>query len=164
MRLAEGRAGAIDCHDPSVYGDPVDVPADLHLDPPLPTEDGSHLMCLIGGTPTDAGVDWQPTTYPTVLRAYIDRTPPIPPIELIAHEVDEGWLVEPLYISPELSQYAWKWGPADLIDCADPAGYAGYRGFPIVLQKADAPVRLCVIGYDDANNATAPLDRVFSLP
>lgn len=73
-------------------------------------------------------------------------------------------MVEPLYMAPDLSQYDWKWGPADAVDCADPTGYEGYRGFPMLLERADAPIRLCVVGYDDANNASEPLVRVFSDP
>lgn len=164
MRVAQGPAGDIDCHNPAAYGDPMEVPADLLYDPPVPTEDGSHLMCLLGGDGPAASDPWQSPAFPTVLRVDIDRTPPIGPIELSVRDEPEAWAVEPTYRPPELSLFEWKWGPPETTDCADPADYAIYRRFPAELPHADAPTRLCVIGYDDASNASEPLDRVFSLP
>ncbi len=164
MRIAEGPAGAVDCHDPAVYGPPMAIPGDLLYDPPLPTADGSHVMCLLGGTAADASAAWQSPAFPTVLRVDIDRTPPISPVELSVRDLPDAWSVEPIYRSPELSLFEWKWGPPAMTDCADPTGYAIYRRFPTDLPHADAPTRMCVIGYDDANNASPALDRVFSLP
>jgi hypothetical protein len=47
------------------------------------------------------------------------------------------------------------------VDCEDPEGYAVHRRFPTSLPRAEAPTRLCVIGYDDAGNPTPPTERVF---
>lgn len=164
VRVAEGPAGAIDCHDPSAYGQPIPVPDDLLLDPPLPTTDGSHLLCLLGGTGPEATASWQAPAFPTVLRMEVDRVPPTGEIELSVRETPEGWLVEPIYRPPDLSWFDWKWGPPQTTDCGDPVGYAPYRRIPEMLLREDAPIRLCVVGYDDAQNASAPVDRIFGAP
>lgn len=85
-------------------------------------------------------------------------------IALSVRDEPDAWSVEPLYRPPELSLFEWKWGPPETTDCADPVDYTVYLRFPTALPHADAPTRLCVIGYDDASNASEPLDRVFSLP
>ena len=66
----------------------------------------------------------------------------------------------PIVVPPELTVLTWKTGPAAATDCADPGGYAVYRHAPRDLARAAAPVRVCVIGHDDAGNPTPPLDRV----
>jgi hypothetical protein len=164
MRIATGRPGTLDCHDLDAYGEPVPVPEDGLYDPPLPTEDGSHLMCLIGVT-RDEPDQWAAAArFPMVMRVDIDRIPPLVPVELSVVEEPGGWFVEPIFRPPELSMFDWKWGPPDTTDCDDPTDYTPYLRFPTSLGRADAPIRLCVIGYDDANNATPPLDRVFGDP
>ncbi|MBX3030137.1 MAG: trypsin-like peptidase domain-containing protein [Chloroflexi bacterium] len=164
MRLATGRPGALDCHDLAAYGPLVVVPEDGLYDPPLPTEGGSHLTCLIGVARDEPDAWAAAVRFPMVLRVDIDRIPPLVPVELSVRELPEGWMVEPVFQPPELSLFDWKWGPPDTTDCADPTDYTPYRRFPMTLERADAPIRLCVVGYDDANNATPPLDRVLGDP
>lgn len=162
MRTAVGPAGQVDCHDPTIYGAPRRIPANGRYDAALPVESGHWLLCVIGGQNRKPGPRWQSTMFPTVLHTDIDRTPPIPAVVLSVREEADGWLVEPIFRAPELSQFDWKWGPEDATDCTDATGYAPYRRFPELLPFEDAPTRVCVVGYDDANNAAPTLDQVFS--
>jgi hypothetical protein len=160
-RVATGPAGGIDCHAESAYGDPISLAVEPVFDGPLPTTEGHHLACILAGPAAEPGPAWQSLDHPTVLNTWIDLTPPASNIELSVIEAPDAWLVEPVFEPPELSLFTWKWGPARSMDCADATGYAAYRRFPVELPRVEAPTRLCVIGYDAADNASAPLDRVF---
>jgi hypothetical protein len=160
-RVKSGRLGEVDCTDPAGYGEPIALADDPAFDEPLPTDEGRYQLCVLAGPGPVPDERWQEPRFASVVTTWVDRTPPIAPIELSVREGEEAWLVEPLYVPPELSLYRWKWGPPRETDCADDADYAVYRRFPTPLPFGEAPTRMCVIGHDDAGNPSAPLDRVF---
>jgi hypothetical protein len=111
----------------------------------LPADEGFTLVCV--------GSAAQPTA--VVIRA--DGTAPDPAtIELTTTPVEGGVQVEPVFAPPELSQFRWVSGPVDSIDCATAEGYVGYRRVPATIQAADLPTMVCVIGIDEAGNASKP--------
>jgi hypothetical protein len=160
-RVATGPAGSVDCHDQASYGEPIELAAEPRFDAPLPTTEGHHLACLIAGPTNEPGPDWQSVDHPTVISTWIDRTPPIGEIQLAVIEEPGRWVVEPVPDPPELTSFTWKWGPAESVTCTGPENYKPYRRIVAELQRADAPARMCVIGYDAAGNPSTPLDRVF---
>jgi hypothetical protein len=95
-----------------------------------------------------------------VVTAWVDRTPPLPAVELRVDATDAGWSWEPVIKAPEMDTFRWKRGPAATTDCAVDDGYRFWRFSSVDVARADAPVRLCVIGYDPAGNPSPPLDRV----
>ncbi|MFN8621104.1 MAG: serine protease [Chloroflexota bacterium] len=162
VRAKTGPLGSVDCHDPAGYG-PVQAIADQpFVDLPLPDAEGRVQLCLLAGPGTVPDGRWQEPRFATVVTAWIDKTPPLPPIRLDATSDAVGWTVTPVPMDPELVAFRWKWGPQSTTDCADPAGYAVWRHAPRRLPRAAEPTRLCVIGYDEASNPSAPLDRVLS--
>jgi hypothetical protein len=160
-RVATGPAGSIDCRAEASYGAPVELPDGLMFDDSLPTSEGRHLACFLAGPTARVGPGWQSSGEPSVLNTWIDLTPPTGEIQLDVREDPNAWFVEPLFDPPEYSVFMWKWGAADATNCAEPGGYMPHRRIPAPLPREDAPTRLCVVGYDDANNPSVPLDRVF---
>ena len=86
----------------------------------------------------------------------VDDTPPVVEPDLSAVESDDGYRVEPIFATPELSDYQVKIGRFSSTDCADPRGYVRYRRIPIEVAVAELPASVCVIGYDLADNASEP--------
>jgi hypothetical protein len=160
-RSKAGPLGAVDCRDPEGYGAPVPLAAAPIWDAPLPRVEGHTQLCLLAGPGPFVDASWQEPRFATVVTAWVDRTPPLLPIDLAVSTEADAWRVEPRDLPPELTAFTWKWGAPDATDCADPAGYALRGRSPAILRRSEAPVRLCVIGYDEANNPTAPLDRIF---
>jgi hypothetical protein len=160
-RVATGPAGGVDCRDEAAYGEPVALAEAPVFDAPLPTGEGHYLACILAGPDARPGPGWQPIDHPTVLNTWIDLTPPTREIELNVNEGPVAWVVEPNFDPPALSLFTWKWGPPGNVDCTDGDGYQPHRRVPVELPYGDAPVRLCVIGYDAADNPSVPLEVVF---
>jgi hypothetical protein len=66
-----------------------------------------------------------------------------------------GYSVRPVFKYPELTQFDWKYGLASNCNCNDPTGYNTYNRIPIQVSKSELPYKICIIGYDLANNKTA---------
>jgi hypothetical protein len=88
----------------------------------------------------------------------VDDTPPVVEPELSIVEGEDGdFGVEPIFATPELSDYLVKIGPRATVDCADPDGYVRYRRIPLQVAATDVPASVCVIGHDLADNAAPPV-------
>jgi hypothetical protein len=95
--------------------------------------------------------------------AATDNVPPTAPIELaINGDPEWGYLVEPIFNPPDLSDYLLSFGPEGSVDCGDESAYMPYRRVPINLFPEDLPATVCVIGFDYARNRTEPVE--FRLP
>jgi hypothetical protein len=160
-RMKTGVLGAVDCRDPEDYGPPVSLASRPLIARQLPRDEGRYQLCLLAGRSASLDGGWSDPRFADVLTASVDRTPPRPPVELRIEEDRAGWRIEPGFMWPELSAFAWKAGIPERTDCLDPSGYAVYDEGPISLARTLAPTRLCVIGYDDANNPTPPAMRLF---
>ena len=88
-------------------------------------------------------------------------TPPQLEPQIAVQETPDFIDVSLIFQPPELSDYLFKIGPAEMTDCAVEEDYFRYRRIPLTIERDDGPIRLCVIGFDNANNATPPLDTVF---
>jgi hypothetical protein len=95
--------------------------------------------------------------------AATDNLPPTAPIELaINGDPEWGYLVEPIFNPPDLSDYLLAFGPEGSVDCSDESAYVPYRRVPVNFAPEDLPATMCVIGFDNARNRTEPVE--FRLP
>ena len=143
-----------DCADGAGYGDAV--PVSQLIDERLPLEEQRLLLCVVGGPSASPDAAWQTFANATFAVTAIDTTPPTVPIDFSKQgNAKDGWRIEPLFAPPELSMFLHKVGPARTTDCGDPHGYKEYRRIPMSV-KPGGPYRYCAIGFDDANNPSAP--------
>jgi hypothetical protein len=145
-----GPVGQVDCREASGY-QPIDAAA---FQPPAPSGEGFHVACVapLEGATVASGVA-------SFAILQVDDTPPVVEPELSIIEGEDGaFSIEPIFATPELSDYLVKVGPRATVDCADPEGYVRYRRMPIQVPAADVPASACVIGHDLADNA-APAVR-----
>ena len=160
--VASGPIASTDCRDRDSYGDPqiaeqVEPSSPLAsaiFDVTLADEEGISLVCV--APVVDGDVQTAQAAY-VVLT--IDRTPPVAPIELSQSGSDiDGYIVEPIFSTPELSDYRVLIGPAASTDCDVPLDeYGSYRRIPFRIEPTDLPVAVCVIGLDLAGNESAPV-------
>jgi hypothetical protein len=158
-RAKTGRLGRVDCRDAAGYGPPVLLTAAPTYDEPLPRAEGRYQLCLLAGPGPVPDEGWQEPRFATVVTAWIDRTPPLPAPDFAATSTDDGWVVDPIVVPPELTTYTWKAGPAEQVDCADPAGYRTWRHASIRVPLA-GPARICLVGHDPAGNPAPTIDAV----
>lgn len=160
-RYKTGEAGVVDCRLDEGYSSVFALAENPTIDDAIPSEEGFYLLCLLAGESPSIDTTWQNSDYPTVLSAQIDTTPPQLEPQLNIRELPEFYDVALIFQPPELSDYRYKFGPPETIDCAVEDDYQRYRRIPLTLERGDGPIRLCVIGYDNADNPTPPLDTVF---
>ena len=138
--LKSGPLGETDCRDL----------ADWELARPpytvtMPSQEGFALVCV-------GSAD-----QPTELVVRVDTSAPDPAtIELRQTRVEGGVRVEPVVDPPDLVGFRWVSGPKGAIDCATAEGYVLYQGAPALVEAADMPSTVCVIGIDEAGNESAP--------
>ena len=160
-RYKTGTAGVVDCRSAEGYGPTIVLADSATIDDAIPDEEGFYLLCVQAGESTTVDDSWQSLSHPTVAIAQIDVTPPQLEPQLAVQETPDFIDVSLVFQPPELSDYLFKFGPAETTGCAVEDDYLRYRRIPITIERSDGPIRLCVIGFDNANNATAPLDIVF---
>lgn len=143
-----GPIGQVDCRDAAGY-QPIDAAT---FQPPAPSGEGFHVACV---APLDGATVGTDVASHAILQ--VDDTPPVVEPELSIIEGEDGeYSIEPIFATPELSDYVLKVGPPADTDCADPEGYVRYRRIPIQVPAADVPASVCVIGSDLADNAAPP--------
>ena len=158
-RYRLGSVATTDCRDEAGYGAPVAIADTPVIEDPLPTTEGVYIACVLGGPTATVGPDWQEPRFASLSLAFIDQTPPAATVEWsIVGDATTGWQVEPIFKAPELSSFDLKVGPRASTDCAVMDGYAPYRRIPIQVMPEEAPATVCAIGYDDAGNATVPVE------
>lgn len=111
----------------------------------MPEQEGLVQVCV--GT----------ASQPSGLVIDVDGTPPdASDIELRRQDVPGGVRVQPVPRPPELSTFRWVSGPQSGVNCATAEGYVRYTGGSALIQAADQPSTVCVIGIDAAGNASEP--------
>jgi hypothetical protein len=141
-----------DCRDLRGYGDVLSVTTTPVIGDLLPSVEGHHMLCSIGGPARRWGNDWQSVDYPTVTRVRIDTTPsPLaPPIAIT--ETATGYFVEFITLGIEVSNYRYKVGPAGETRCSDEREYRLALLEFITVPKGSRPQVFCAIPYDAAGN------------
>ncbi|MEU2874719.1 trypsin-like peptidase domain-containing protein [Streptomyces olivoreticuli] len=160
-----GPFGTTDCTKPEGYGLPQPLGAsgvDYHE--LLPGKDSLYVLCAVGG-PRAAfrGADWSASLiHPSYAYVRVDNTPPAAEPSLNVQNIDEeSYWVYPVYKPWEITSYKVKYGLQATTDCADSNGYRYYLNVPSLLKVSEGPWVYCAIGYDNANNATAP--KIFNI-
>jgi hypothetical protein len=144
VRAKQGALGEVDCAGPFGWRS-----VGTTFDVQLPGQPGFTVVCV--------GSAAQPTT---VLLRVDDTRPDAARIELRQTPVLGGVEVEPLADPPELVGFRWVSGPVGALDCGTAEGYVTYDGQPAMIQAADLPATVCVIGIDAAGNESAPSTHV----
>jgi hypothetical protein len=149
VRYKTGLVDRTDCRDQSGYSEWIDLGSSAEIRELVPDREGRYFFCVLGQTnPTRPA--WH------VLK--VDMTPPLVEPRVVIRDTGTVWRAAVSYLPPELSLYRYKSGrPADT-SCEDLEGYRTLLIGWVNLAKADAPHRLCLIGYDDADNPTPPRD------
>ncbi|MCC3768242.1 trypsin-like peptidase domain-containing protein [Streptomyces sp. UNOC14_S4] len=167
VAVKSGPFGAVDCTRPEGYGKPRQLTAaGLDHAEPLPKKDNLYVLCAAGGPSADLrGAAWEKSlAHPSYAYARVDNTPPTVPATIDVQNFGEGadatFWVRPVYQPWEISAYKVKYGPKATTNCADPEGYRYFLGIPASLKASEGPWTYCAIGYDNADNPTAPVSRV----
>lgn len=143
VAVRTGAVGTVDCTDPLGWSAPQ-AARDWAAVVTLPTRPGWTLACV--GSAEHAT--------PVLVEA--DATPPDPgQIVLDEQPVAGGVRVAPTAAPPDLVDFRWVVGPGR-VDCATAEGYVAYADTPGFVQADDLPATVCVIGVDDAGNASDP--------
>jgi len=140
----EGDLEEVDCAGPFGWRS-----AGRTLEVQLPAQPGFTVVCV--------GSAEQPTT--VVLRVDATR-PDAARIDLLETPVIGGVRVQPVADPPELVGFRWVSAPEGALDCGTAEGYVTYDGQPAMIQAADLPATVCVIGIDAAGNESAPSTHV----
>ena len=122
--------------------------------------EGWQQLCIVGGDSQDSQGYWQPAAEAAILYARVDSQPPTaePIVEFLA---DSGFFnVHIIYDPPELTAYQYQIGPSDQIRCEETGIYQPYGSKAIQLPAQEFPLKLCVIAYDAANNASEPYQYI----
>jgi hypothetical protein len=146
-----GAVGVVECDEPVGWRPTVVSGGTIAVT--MPVVSGFALVCV--GRPA------QPT------RIVIEADSAAPDSGLVGLDqraVAGGVEVRPTSESPALTQFLWVAGPTGSIDCETAEGYVEYRDEPALIEVADLPTTVCVVGIDSAGTATAPVAIEVSLP
>ena len=161
-RYKTGAAGVVNCRSDAGYSAPLVLVDNPTIDDPVPDEEGFYLLCVLAGNTATVDGSWQNPAYPTVAIAEIDTTPPMLEPQLVVRESADYFDISLIFQPPELSDYWYKFGPVETTDCNDEADYIRYFRVAISIEREEAPIKLCVIGFDNANNPTEPLEKILN--
>ncbi len=183
VEVVSGPLAEVDCRDPAGWALPtVPTPsapaspgAATAIDEPTATGEPTPTASVTAGAdPTAAGSAWPlpvllpdrdgftlvcvgSAAHPTAVVLEADGTPADPgDITLNQVAVQGGVQVQPVVAAPDLVRFRWVSAPAGTIDCATAEGYVEYTGTPATIQADDLPSTVCVLGYDEADNESAP--------
>ena len=160
-RYKTGAVSRVDCREEAGYSDPISLEDDDLIGEEIPEAEGFYYLCVIAGNSPTGDETWQRPADPTVVFAQIDTTPPVIAPILFVRESESDYSVQPIFELPELTDYIWKFGQPATTDCSDLAGYRRYRRIALRVDKSNQiPAKVCVIGYDYADNPTPPLERI----
>lgn len=144
------------CLDPDNYGtasltllpdtsgndDPWDVQgAEVRIE--LPQKEGIYFFCV---------ADIDTPTEPAVFVVHVDDTPPVFGVNITADRTEEGVVIIPMFIIPELADFRLKDGPLGTVDCDDRSGYTNFMRIPRFIPADELPVTYCVLAADMAGN------------
>lgn len=151
-----GKLGDSDPRDLNGYSNEISTQENPEIKDLLPKEPGHYYLAVIGGNSATMDDTWQSERQPTVVRIEIDKTPPTMEPIIQVNEWEDEYVVSLGFVPPELSSYVFKVGVPEETDENDPQGYMIYRRVPFSIFKDELPMKICVIGYDNAGNATEP--------
>lgn len=166
-----GRLGVVDCVDPRGYTTTELTDGRLFFDREVPATDGIYILCVAGGPDaTLRGAAWDASLqHPAYAIAHIRNTAPTVEPEVTIRKLDSEpgdraprYGVWPSLRAWEIVSETVKYGPARTTDCADRSGYRLLPGDHHVTVEATENMTVCVIGYGEAGNASAP--KGFPLP
>jgi len=86
--------------------------------------------------------------------AQSDTTPPLLAPQVFVRAMDDAQQVDLIFQPPELSDYIFKFGAPDTINCTDEAGYERFRRIPPIIEKEELPVKLFAFAFDNAGPLT----------
>ena len=141
-----------DCRDLRGYGDVMNLTTAPVIADLLPTVEGHHMLCSIGGPTRRWGGDWQSVDFPTVTRVRIDTTSSTLAAPIAITETPTGYLVEFITLGIEVSNYRFKFGPAGETNCVDERDYRLALLEFINVPKSGRPQVFCAVPYDAAGN------------
>ena len=151
-----GKLGESDPRDLNGYSKEINSQQSPKIQDLLPKEAGHYYLAVMGGNSATMNDTWQNVKQPVVVRLEIDKTPPTMEPIIQVNDWEDEYVVSLGFVPPELSNYVIKAGPPEETDENDPADYMLYRRVPISVYKDELPIKICVIGYDNAGNATPP--------
>ncbi len=156
-RYKLGAAGSVNCRTLDGYGKVIGVAESDLINDPVAEADGFYLACILAGTtPQYDPKTWQDAPFATLALLRVDTTPPKLEPRVVVQNTGAGFDLAFEFAPPELVNYKYKLGKAEATDCAKPEGYTFYRRMALRVAATETPAKLCVIGYDDADNATPP--------
>ncbi|WP_340620398.1 trypsin-like serine peptidase [Xenorhabdus siamensis] len=149
IRYKTGLISEVDCTNQAGYSAPVSASKDILKNMLLPEKDGIYKLCVIH---QNNDGQWQKTKDASVMLREIDNVPPS--IKPIIHKNDHGsnnWYITVKAQQYELMGVQVKYGPKATTRCDDKSDYS-FAWRPIVLEKSEAPWRVCAYGQDMAKN------------
>lgn len=145
--LVPANAGQSCAGDAAYTGESVAGPDDQKTySPTLSPTEGVQLLCI-------ARADDLANAATVVFT--VDATPPVRTPTLSVQDFGDVYAIEPIFSVPELSDFLVKVGAESSTDWDDAAGYGRCRRVPTKVGDAELPVKVCVIGFDLADNETA---------
>lgn len=159
-RYKIGQMGVSNPRDLTGFSEVISTAVKPIINDSLPTKAGHYYLSVIGGNSPSFDANWQQATYATIIRIEIDKSMPTKEPVVIINDFGDNYSVALYFSPPELSNYIYKIGKPDITDANDPKGYVTYRRIPINIDKKNLPLKVCVIGYDAAGNATKPYEKI----
>ncbi len=159
-RYKIGKMGVSNPRDLNGFSEVINTATKPIINDSLPTQTGHYYLSVIGGDTPSYDSNWQQVNFATIIRIEIDRSIPTKEPMVSITDAGDNYSVALSFSPPELSNYVFKFGKPDVTNANDPNGYVTYRRIPFKISKASLPVKLCVIGYDAAGNATKPYEKI----
>jgi hypothetical protein len=141
-----------DCRDLRGYGEVLSITTTPVIADPLPSSEGHHMLCSIGGPTRRWDGDWQSVDFPTVTRVRIDTTPSTLAAPIAITETPTGYFVEFLTLGNEVSTYTYKFGPVGETICTDERDFRLALLEFINVPKGGRAQVFCAVPYDAAGN------------
>lgn len=151
ISLKSGPLNSTDCRDPAGYSGSY-FSGELYEQEITSRQDGHWLLCA-AGYGADGKIDTRSAGFTTL---EIDNTAPVRPMKLHVVRFEDALQFQPLFSPPELSSYLWKVGKPSETDCADRADYRVFIRIPRFADLTELPLKVCLIGSDEAGNESKP--------
>jgi len=151
ISLKSGPLHSTDCRDPAGYNGSYFSGA-VYEKAIGSSKEGHWLLCA-AGYGEDGRIQTRNAGFTTL---EIDNTAPVRPVKLHVVRFDGAIKFQPLFSPPELSSYRWKVGKPSETDCADSAGYRTFFRIPRFAELNELPLKVCLIGSDEAGNESKP--------
>lgn len=152
LNIKAGPLTKTDCRDPAGYKGTWYAGETYNA--PIQGQDSHWIFCAAGNGPNNTIL----TKNAGYALLEIDNTAPKREITLNINRDPDGVQFAPIFSPPELSSYLIKAGAISATSCSDKEGYRVYRRVPVRLELNELPVKVCVIGLDEAGNQSLPYE------